>query len=177
MRTKFDRENGAKFGPKCCEIKQLRPNICYEFSEQYQLGTILQNSNLNVVKTSTETSLFWGCLSKCRSRGFINLLMGGLGRSGLFKIVGISNNRSCQLLYLLVLISASFLGHIKLWFNSLKYHSAEVVLHPQKSHSNKCRSNERHTGASEETIFRKFQSRFPTTTRILLHLSIFAKIF
>ena len=36
--TKFDRENGAKFGPKCCEIKQLRSNICYEFSEQYQLG-------------------------------------------------------------------------------------------------------------------------------------------
>ena len=94
------------------------------------------------------------------------------------KIERMENNvGSCQLLYLLVLISASFLGHIKLWFNSLKYHSAEVVLHPQKSHSNKCRSNERHTGASEETIFRKFQSRFPTTTRILLHLSIFAKIF
>ena len=42
-----------------------------------------------------------------------------------------NNVGSCQLLYLLVLISASFLGHIKLWFNSLKYHSAEVVLHPQ----------------------------------------------
>ena len=42
-----------------------------------------------------------------------------------------NNVGSCQLLYLLVLISASFLGQIKLWFNSLKYHSAEVVLHPQ----------------------------------------------
>ena len=31
--TKFDRENGAKFGPKCCEINEIY--ICYEFSEQY----------------------------------------------------------------------------------------------------------------------------------------------
>ena len=77
--AKLSLEIVAKFGRECCK-KQLISNICYEFSEQYQLGTILQNSNLNVVKTSTETSLFWGCLSKCRSRGF-NLLMGGLRRS------------------------------------------------------------------------------------------------
>ena len=51
-----DRRSQRSPHPNCCEIKQLRSNICYEFSEQYQLGTILQNSNLNVVKTSTEAS-------------------------------------------------------------------------------------------------------------------------
>ena len=63
--TKFDRENGAKFGPKCCEINEIY--ICYEFSEQYQLGNdflleMLQNSNLSPKKRDASIQL--GCLRR-----------------------------------------------------------------------------------------------------------------